>query len=160
MAPFTHYLQVAVTASTRHVLSSAAAVCRGIPTPPLENTVEVALVVEEWEDTRTGKQASLLTACYIEQASWGSAGELTLVLRTKESWPASNLATTQTQNQGSELSLSVIHSIYDLLMHVKESTLQIQKYRISKIQDNNRIAIQKEPQWEPSVHDVDNTGGL
>ena len=67
-----------------------------------------------------------------------------------ESWPwwcgcrragrLTNSATTQAQIQGFELAHPNIYPIYELLECVKVPVLQIQNYRISMTQGNDRIS--------------------
>lgn len=73
-------------------------------------------------------------------ASWGSAGELSLVLRTEESCHADQLTYCLGPDQGFELANLNIYPIYYLLEQVKGLLLQIQVCRISMTQDNNGIS--------------------
>ena len=56
-----------------------------------------------------------------------------------------SLASTQAQIQVSELACSNIYSIYDLLEHMKGPVLQLQSYRISITQGNDRISDSEDP---------------
>ena len=64
-------------------------------------------------------------------------------LVTQENW-----ATTQAQTQGFEVSYPSIYPIYELMEHVKRQGQQIQSYRISMTQGNNRI-YQRSPNKNP-----------
>ena len=46
----------------------------------------------------------------------------------------------QAQIQGAELAHPSIYPIYELLEHVKRPVLQIQSYRVSMTQGDNRIS--------------------
>lgn len=77
---------------------------------------------------------SELTKAKLESWPWwygcGRAGKLT------------NSAITQAQIQGFEVAQPNIYPIYELLEHLKGSVLQIQSWRVSMTQGNNRIAFE------------------
>lgn len=91
-------------------------------------------------------------SCYIGQTSWGSTGELILVVvGGLLGWPSLQQPKPRTR-QGYELAHTTIHFVYGLLEHVTQSC------RTSTTWDNN--SIQEEPQWGPSIESVVAARGL